>query len=289
MEPPPATAASSASSPSAAPSVALRSGRRGGLARRLLAPPDAGRRTRPWMEIAAILWLLWLYDAVSNLEPVRARTALNHGWAILHLERSLHLAPELALDTWMAAHRGLALIVSDYYDIAHFVVTFGVLALLWWKRPDLYRSLRNALVLANVLAFVVFWAYPVAPPRMLAGSGFKDIVASTGAIGSTHGGSLSHIANEYAAMPSLHIAWAVWSALALWRLLGPTRRWRAAVFIYPLVTALTVLTTGNHYLSDVLAGLLTIVLTVLAADRWTGWSWSLRGRYLSPAMPASSS
>jgi hypothetical protein len=287
MNAPPAAVGSipsSSSSSSASPSV----GRVGTLARRLLAPPDAARRTHLWIEAAAIVWLLWLYDSVSNLQPIRAHTALSHGWEVLHVERSLHLAPELALDTWMAAHRGLALIVSDYYDVAHFVVTFAVLGVLWWKRADLYRPLRNALVLANLLAFVVFWLYPVAPPRMLAGSGFKDVVASTGAIGSWHTGSLSHYANEFAAMPSLHMAWAVWSAIAVWRLLGPNRRWRGLVALYPLLTVFSVLATGNHYLLDVVAGLATIAVTVLAADRWTGWSWSLRGRYTAPA-PASSS
>ena len=159
-----------------------------------------------------IVWLLWVYDAITNLAPLRLNVALRHARDVLHLERSLHLDPELSLDRWLAGHHTLGLILSDYYDNAHFIVTLGLLGYLWWRRPDLYRPLRNALVLVNVLAFIVFWRYPVAPPRML--DGFTDVVASTGAFGSWHTGALASQANQLAAMPSLHMAWAAWCALA---------------------------------------------------------------------------
>ena len=86
---------------------------------------------------------------------------------------------------------------------------------MWWRRADIYRPLRNSLVLVNVLAFIVFWRFPVAPPRML--PGFVDVVASTHAIGSWHTGALASQANQLAAMPSLHIAWAVWCTVVVWQ------------------------------------------------------------------------
>ena len=126
---------------------------------------------------------------------------------------------------WRATTRS-ALVVSDYYDNAHFVVTFALLGWLWWARAEIYRPLRNTLLLCNALAFVVFWRFPVAPPRML--GGFVDVVASSGALGSWHGHSgLASHANELAALPSLHLAWAAWCALAVWR---ATRRvWARAL------------------------------------------------------------
>jgi hypothetical protein len=225
-----------------------------------------------WVEIGVIVWLCWVYDAITNLAPLRLSVALGHARGMLRLERSLHLNPELSLDRWLAGHHTLGLILSDYYDNAHFIVTLGVLGYLWWRRPDLYRPLRNSLVLVNVLAFIVFWRYPVAPPRML--HGFTDVVASTGAFGSWHTGALASQANQLAAMPSLHMAWAGWCTLALWRI--STRRWvRAVAVIYPCITALAVLSTGNHFLLDVLAGLLTLALSVLivrvATACWEAW------------------
>lgn len=212
------------------------------------------------MEALAIAWLCWIYDAITNVAPLRLHLALAHARDILSLEQSLHIDPERTLDRWLAGHRTLGLLVSDYYDNAHFIVTLGLLGWIWWRRADIYRPLRNTLVLVNVLAFVVFWRYPVAPPRML--PGFVDVVASTHAIGSWHTGALASQANQYAAMPSLHIAWAVWCTIVLWRICA--RAWvRALAVIYPFVTAFAVLSTGNHYVLDMLGGLVTIAAAML--------------------------
>lgn len=215
-----------------------------------------------------IAFLCWIYDILTNLAPTRRAVALQHASAVLHLERTLGLDPELSLNRWLTGQHALALALSDYYDNAHFVVTLGLLALLWWRSPDLYPSLRNALVLTNVIAFVVFWLWPMAPPRMLPGNEFTDVVASTHAFGSWHTGSLAHDADQYAAMPSLHIAWACWCLVVIWRL---TRRpWlRALGVAHVTITAFVVLATGNHFLLDVLAGAVTagVAFAVVALMR----------------------
>jgi len=234
----------------------------------------SARRARWWIEALTIAWLCWVYDAITNFAPLRVHTAFDHAREILSVEQSLHIDPERALDRWLAGHHTLGLLLSDYYDNAHFVVTLGLLGWLWWRRADIYRPLRNMLVLVNVLAFIVFWRYPLAPPRML--PGFVDVVASTHAIGSWHTGALASQANQLAAMPSLHIAWAVWCTLVLWRI--STRSWvRALAVVYPFVTAFAVLSTGNHYVFDLLGGLATIaasalIVRALSARRW----WDLR-------------
>jgi hypothetical protein len=183
--------------------------------------------------------------------------ALAHARAILHLEQTLHLDPERALDRWLAGHHTLGLVLSLYYDNAHFIVTFGLLGWLWLRRPDIYRPLRNSLVIVNLLGFAVFWLYPVAPPRML--PGFTDVVAASHTFGSWHTGALASQANQLAAMPSLHIAWALWCTLAVWRM-SRARLARALAAVYPFVTAAAVLATGNHFVLDVLGGALTLVL-----------------------------
>jgi hypothetical protein len=224
--------------------------------------PAVIKRTPLWVEALVVIWLCWVYDAVSNLASLRLHAALAHALGVLRLERTLHLDPELTLNRWLATHHTLGLLISDYYDNAHFVVTLGLLGWLWYKRPDLYPPLRNALVAINVLGLLVFWLYPVAPPRMLLGMGFSDVVASTHAFGSWHTGALASAANQLAAMPSLHMAWAAWCSLALWRI--SARIWvRALALLYPCLTALAVLSTGNHFLADVLAGVATTALAVL--------------------------
>jgi membrane-associated phospholipid phosphatase len=219
----------------------------------------APARTRWWVELLVIGWLLFVYDAINNLAPLRLSTALGNGRGILHVEQALRIDPELSLDRWLASHHTLATILANYYDNAHFVVTLGLLGYLWWARADLYRPLRNSLVLVNVIGFVVFWRFPVAPPRML--DGFTDVVASTHAFGSWHTGPLASQANQLAAMPSLHMAWAAWCGLALWRI-SARRSVRALALLYPCLTALAVLATGNHFVLDIVGGLLALALAV---------------------------
>jgi len=259
---------------------------RGSAAAIVSAPalPRAHVRSRWWLEALTIAWLCWVYDAITNLAPLRLHAALAHAQDVLKLERSLHIDPEHALDRWLAGHSTLGLLVSDYYDNAHFVVTLGLLGFLWWRRADIYRPLRNSLVLVNVLAFIVFWRFPVAPPRML--PGFVDVVASTHAVGSWHTGALASQANQLAAMPSLHIAWAVWCTVVVCRI--SARRWlRALALIYPCATAFAVLATGNHFVLDILGGLATIAVSltvVRLAEHHRDRLWgAIRGRSSIPA------
>jgi hypothetical protein len=248
-----------------------------------LALPRLKARPRWWMEALTIAWLCWIYDAITNLAPLRMHAALSHAREVLSVERTLHIDPEHALDRWLAGHHTLALAISDYYDNAHFIVTLGLLGWLWWRRADIYRPLRSVLVLVNVIAFVVFWLFPVAPPRLL--PGFVDVVASTHAIGSWHTGELASVANQYAAMPSLHIAWAVWCTIVAWRMWA--NRWvRALALAYPFMTAFAVLATGNHYVLDLLGGLATIALSLaIVAAIQRRPPWSSIGRLRSLAAP----
>ncbi len=237
-----------------------------------------------------LVWLLVAYDAINNLAPVSRAAALSRAQSILAFESSLHINIELALNRWLAGHAILGYVASTYYDLAHFVITFGVFGLLLWKRRDLYPRLRTQLVLINLIAFVIFWRYPVAPPRMLVADGFRDVVARADALVSFHSGSLAHDANQYAAFPSLHVAWAMWSALAIWRIVR-RRIVRVVAVLMPLLTAFTVLATGNHFVLDVVAGAATFSLAwrlTPAVLRFASWMrLVVRQRASAGGVPAS--
>jgi hypothetical protein len=211
-----------------------------------------------WIELVIVAWLFWLYDVINNFAPLRQTLALRDATGVLNLERSLHLDLELTLNRWLAAHEALAVVASTYYFFSHAIVTFTLLAWLWWSAPALYRRLRTQLVIINLIAFAVFWRYPLAPPRMFPNLGFVDVVAASHAAVSWQSGAMVHEANQFAAMPSLHVAWAAWCGIALWQ---RCRRRGAAVLAvaYPVLTAVVVVATANHYLLDVLAGGATVV------------------------------
>jgi len=217
-------------------------------------PSAASVRPRWWTQalLMGIVW--WSYDAINNLAPLRAAPALAHGTAILRLETALHLDAERGLNRWLASHLLIGRWLGDYYNVAHFAVTIGVLLWVWWRHPPRYRLLRNGLLGINVIGFFTYWAFPVAPPRML--SGFTDVVAVAHSFGSWSTGSLASEANEYAAMPSLHVAWALWCLLAVWTVRKDQGARMVAVG-YVVLTCLVVMATANHYLLDVVAGALT--------------------------------
>jgi PAP2 superfamily protein len=251
------------------------------VARRLGMRPAAGG-VRRWWDPLLIVWMAWIFDAVNDLGAVHQTIAEHDGAAVLGLEHSLHLAPELALNTWLAPHHLLSAIVVFWYVNVHGAVTFGVFGWLWWRRPDLLPPLRTALVIVATVGLAVFWSLPVAPPRMLTTHGYVDLVAVVHHVPVWQGGSVALDANQLCALPSLHISWAVWASVVVWRM--SARPWlRTAAVAYPFVTLLAVMATGNHYLADGVVGAAMTGVAVLAADRL--WA-RRRQRVLAPAVSA---
>lgn len=221
------------------------------------------RRPRIIGELLVVLLLLRAYDLVRGHAQVREAAALRHGRQLLDIERWLHINFELSANLWATQQKALTLLASYWYQFAHLSVTIAVLVWCWWRRADSYRRARNALVLTNVLGLAIFLVYPAAPPRFLPGFGFVDSVANAG-FGPTHGGPVT--ADQFGAFPSLHLAWAVWTAVVAHRLVrSSTLRW--LWLGYPVITATVVVVTGNHYLLDIIAGILIALTTLLIAHR----------------------
>ena len=220
-------AGESAPAPSAKPLRRLHA-----LAMRIFTRRDG--RAPVWLEAIVVVWLLWLYDQINNLAPLRRIVALHNAASVLAFERSLNISPELGLDRWVADHATIGIVLSYYYVSAHFFVTFGLLAWLWWRKSKAYYPLRTQLVIINLIGLAIFWLFPVAPPRMLHWDGFRDVIAITAAIGDFHQGALASTADQYAAMPSLHIAWASWCCVVVWRMFR-TRSRAGLALAYPFV------------------------------------------------------
>jgi diacylglycerol O-acyltransferase len=219
-----------------------------------LGPRLRARSEQVWLlvDVLIVAWLCWLFDAINNLAPVRQALAVRNGNDVLDIERTLHLDPERALDVSLARHHALSEIVVFWYENVHIVVTLLVFAWLWWRRSDALGALRATLVAVNLIALAVFWSFPVAPPRMLS-SAYVDLVARTHGLPVWQIGATALHSNQLCSLPSLHIAWATWSALGVWAL--SKRRWlRALACVYPFVTTYAVMATGNHYLLDAIAG-----------------------------------
>ncbi len=219
------------------------------------------RRTsvRPFIlgELIVVFLLLRVYDYVKSLESVRMVPAMHNGRDVLAAEEVLHLNIESTANHWAAAHHTFSTLMVWWYQYSHITGTMIVLACCYLFSPQIYRSARNSLVLTNCVGMLVFLVIPVMPPRLLPGGGFIDSVAVAG-FGVDHGGPVEPA--QFAAMPSLHLAWATWVAVVAFTMLRGTAK-RGLVFIYPAITTIAVITTANHYVLDVIAGVTLTMAT----------------------------
>src|SRR6266852_3925180 len=165
-------------------------------------------------EVAIIAAGYFGYALVRLAVRASRPAAIAHAAGLWRAERWLHLDIEPSLNHLVTARPALAEMAGYWYGLAHFIVTPLVLAWLWLRRPGSFGPLRSALVLATTAANVVFWTWPAAPPRF-AVPGMTDILARDRILGAGRPHGPDSLVNLYAAMPSLHVAWAAWCAAAV--------------------------------------------------------------------------
>ncbi|MEV5592680.1 phosphatase PAP2 family protein [Streptomyces sp. NPDC052496] len=222
-------------------------------------PAAAGSRLRWWTELPLLALVYVAYSAGRLVARGDAHTAAEHGRTILRWEELLQLDPERALNRLFTATPALGVPADFAYASLHYLVTPAVLIWLWNRRPRHYRTLRTWLMLATLIGLIGFTLLPTAPPRLLeAGSGFADTMAQFSSYGwwgadASAPRGLGGMTNQFAAMPSLHVGWALWCGVVLWRH-GRSRVTRILGVAYPLLIVLVVMGTANHYLLDALAG-----------------------------------
>ncbi|BCB91751.1 bifunctional phosphatase PAP2/O-acyltransferase family protein [Phytohabitans suffuscus] len=216
----------------------------------------------PWgREIAIGLAVFAVYAVVTSLSwPGRRAVAMAHSRRIYELERALHIDVELTLNRWLEPHGALRVAANYEYATTYVVSAFALLFWLYLRRPAVYRWARNSFILVNLLSMACFAVYPVAPPRLVGDLGFVDTVRLGQTWGSWGSPVVSH-ANELAAMPSLHFAWAVWVSAMLAAYAGG-RLVQGLSAVHVAVTGLVIMATANHYLLDAVAGTLVAVLGV---------------------------
>ncbi len=218
-----------------------------------------------WVELLAILVFYVVYSAIRNLHggSLAPPHAFDHARQIMSLEHHLGIYHEQTIQQWALHFRPLILFANYYYGSFHFIVTIFAGIFLYRHYSDDYPRFRNALAITTGLALIGFTLYPLAPPRMF--PGFVDTLLKDPAFWSFNSGGAQTVSNQYAAMPSVHIAWATWCALAL----APRLKNRTAAtlaWLYPVVTLVVIIITANHYLLDAVAGLAVLAVGWIVAN-----------------------
>jgi hypothetical protein len=204
-----------------------------------------------------VVWQIPTRMAAGDLATATARAVRVHSW-----EESLGLPDEVSWQRAVLPRPWLVQAANWYYAVLHFGAMAAVLVWLFWRHRAAYRRLRTCVVLVTV-ASLLLQLIAVAPPRLVPRLGFVDTAAVYGQ--SVYGGGPgSVVADELAAVPSVHVAWAVLVAAAV--VLAGRGRARWAAVAHPVLTLVVVVVTGNHFWFDAAAAVL--VVAVCAGVQW---------------------
>ena len=216
------------------------------------------------------------YQLVRGLVDGDQSLALANAMHIIHLERSLGAFFEPGLQQALLSHRWLIDLANFFYLDCHFILTTAFLVWMYLKRNESFYFVRNMFLVAMALALVGYALFPAAPPRMIPSAGFTDRISAF-----THTNQDSAITsvlvNPYAAVPSMHIAFALMIGVPGFVLArtSAARMWWSA---YPMLVFFVIVVTANHFWFDAATGAAVACVAAVAASqlarlRPTAWSW----------------
>jgi hypothetical protein len=251
--------------------------------------PQFSRRDILEGAIIAVAFLLyfWVRGAVVD----RPEAAYWHARDIIDLQRSLGFLWEDELNAWTSDRHTIAQAMNLIYFYLHFplIIAFGIW--LYYFRRGQYTFVRDSFLASGAIALVVYWLYPVAPPRELPllsqmyepGApgyvlGFTDTMKEyLGYAYDTQ--STRAFVNPYAAMPSLHFGWDLLLGIAVIRAFRG-RAWGWLLWpvgiALPTLQVLSITMTANHFVVDAVAG-------GIVAMAGLGIAWAMQ-RYAYPRL-----
>ncbi|MEU3058752.1 phosphatase PAP2 family protein [Streptomyces griseus] len=222
--------------------------------------PDIRARPPLVREFLLVAGLFLAYKFGRQAANGHVEEAFRNAGNVWDLERALHLPGEGAVQGLLLHGQPLIHAANTYYATVHFPATALFLVWLYWRRPRHYVWARRVLAALTAAALVLHLLFPLAPPRMLPVAGMIDTGQIYGPTVYGQTPATDTMANQFAAMPSLHVGWAVMVAVGL--IVATRSRWRWLWLLHPVLTQLVVVGTANHYWLDaiVVAALLAVAL-----------------------------
>jgi hypothetical protein len=253
-----------------------------------------------WKELLIIAVFYGIYSVTrnqfgsANMGPGEPVHAFNNALRVIRVERFVGLFHEQAIQSWFTGWHSFLWFWNVYYGTFHFAVTIGAFIWMFVRSQDRFARWRNTLAFTTVFAIVGFSLFPLMPPRLLddpgryggerialerhiESFGFEDTLKTDGGLWSFDSGAMQKISNQYAAMPSLHCAWATWCTLAMWPLVK-RRRAKALLVAYPILTLFCIIVTANHYWLDGIGGLVILAAGMFAGHELDRWNQRRLGR-----------
>jgi hypothetical protein len=228
-------------------------------------------------QLALFAGAYYAYRIVRGIVDGEVTIAFAHARDLVGLERGMHLFFEPQLQNWALKSSFVVHVANWMYVNSHFTVTTTFLVWLYLARNHAYYYVRNMFLIAMGLALVGYVLFPAAPPRMLPEWGFTDTVANM--VGQSGSDTASLLYNPYAAVPSMHVAFALLIAIPAIMVVR-TRVLKVLWSFYPLLVTFVVMVTANHFWIDAALGVLVAGVSaamareVLARARPEAWAWA---------------
>jgi len=238
------------------------------------------------LDLLLILSAFFLYSIVRQMAGGSSRDAFDHSFNVIEVEQSLGIFQESRVQDWFMTSETVIRFFNFVYTYGHFPLIGVVGVLLFIFHRERYLLFRNALLAAGAIGLIAFNIFPMAPPRLMPLE--YGLVDTLSLFQRVNYHSTGAFVNPYAAMPSMHIAFNLILSLSIasvsaglrqpWRFLG-----LALSSALPIVMAMAVVVTGNHYILDIVAGYFVAALGTWTALLLRGQSWPLRSRIAAPA------
>lgn len=232
-------------------------------------PARTGRdRARDLAVNLGIFALMWAAYSLGRQVTLDAEAvAMENARRIVDLQAWMGLPSERAIQAAIIDRAGLVKIANYYYLLAHFPGTAAFMVWAWWRHRERFPGVRSSLLAVTAAGLALHIAFPLAPPRMLPGSGFIDTGRLFGP--NPYDLGIAEAANQLAAMPSLHVGWSLLVAIGILGL--SDSRWRWLALAHPAITTTVVVITANHYWLDGLAAAVLVVVAWKAFRRDPEW------------------
>jgi hypothetical protein len=200
-------------------------------------------------EAGVVFAIYAVWQFAGDLADTQVSGAVDNAKWIWRVERALHLPRELSLQQLVLPHHALTQLLNGFYAVVHVPALIIFLFWLYFRHRDAYPHWRNVGALLTI-GSVLIQMIPVAPPRLMPQLGFVDTAMKYGESVYAPGGLGS--ATQLAAMPSIHVAWAVFIAVAVISI--SSSRWRWFILLHPAATTFVVVATANHWWMDGIVG-----------------------------------
>jgi len=202
-------------------------------------------------QLGLVAFAYYLYRMVRGMIDGEVSTAFENARLLVDAERAMGLFFEPALQAWALTVPGLIEVASALYVNTHFLVTTSFIVWLYLRRNDDFYVIRDMFMVAMGVALACYLLFPTAPPRMLPEWGFSDSVVELVGRETSQGAEV--LFNPYAAVPSMHVAFALMVGLPAARLVR-SRGLKIAWLAYPCLVTFVVVLTANHYWLDAAFG-----------------------------------